>query len=374
MASLLIRNGADVNAPDGDGWTPLKRAAFQGDKRIAKTLIDAGADVSIHLAALVGHAERVRRSIASGVDVNARDDEGLTPLFLATRGGHSGVVDMLMAHGADPNARCGWDEWHPLYWHRPRAEHFDSSYRTGTPAEPGSGLTALHHAAELGFADVAEVLIARAAEIGVKDPLGRTPLNVAAYAGWGDVVETLLNLGADPNAKDHDGRTALDHAREAGFRDVCAVLGDGRDDPPPPLRGPRRVVITDPNAVRAFLGWEGIAHDRVWIPAHDDLKGLDDILRAHLQANLAIGVRGGIPREPVLSSLRRYHREYGGFMRNGRRHILCNMFLMDPNNMFVSARSADSFTFIADGYWCVVQAVFSLDTKSPVEIQCNGAA
>lgn len=46
MARLLIEKGADVNASDDHGWTPLLRALKNGFEAIARHLIDNGADVN----------------------------------------------------------------------------------------------------------------------------------------------------------------------------------------------------------------------------------------------------------------------------------------------------------------------------------------
>ena len=80
------------------------------------------------------------------------------------------------------------------------------------------------------------------------------------------------------------------------------------------------------------------------------------------------------PREPVLSHLRRYNREYGGFIRDGDRYILCHMHLSaSGQNMFVSRRSKNHFTIIMDGYWAVVKVVFNLENGVVVQVDCNGA-
>ena len=82
----LLDGGADVNAIDRNGWTPLMEAVF------------------------AGHAETIRALLARGADVNTKDQAGWTPLMEAASKGHAEAVMILLASGADANARSskGW--------------------------------------------------------------------------------------------------------------------------------------------------------------------------------------------------------------------------------------------------------------------------
>ena len=91
-AKEAIEDGADVNAKNVDGWSPLHRAASWGHKEIAELLIAKGADVNakaaggwapLHLAAYKGQNEIVELLIAKGANVNAKNDIGETPLDFA---------------------------------------------------------------------------------------------------------------------------------------------------------------------------------------------------------------------------------------------------------------------------------------------------
>ena len=78
---LCLAAGADVNARHNDGWTPLHLAAAHGTAKTVKAVLDAGADI------------------------NARENVGLTPLHAATPYGTAENVNALLAAGADINAR-----------------------------------------------------------------------------------------------------------------------------------------------------------------------------------------------------------------------------------------------------------------------------
>ena len=84
--------GADVNATDEVGWTPLHHAIIFNEKnqmKIVELLIDKGADV------------------------NATDEVGRTPLHYASANGHKEVAELLISKGADLNAKDNNDGWIP---------------------------------------------------------------------------------------------------------------------------------------------------------------------------------------------------------------------------------------------------------------------
>ena len=124
---LLIKQGADVNAAQGDGMTALHWAATHGDADQARMLIYAGARVDamtrngnytpLHLAAKNGNAAVVKALLDAGASANAKTTSGgASPLHFAAAQGSVDVITALVDKGAAVDARDGaWNET-PLMW------------------------------------------------------------------------------------------------------------------------------------------------------------------------------------------------------------------------------------------------------------------
>jgi ankyrin repeat protein len=111
LAAVLIRSGADPDAREAEGHTPLYRAST-GD--VARVLLAAGATADVasgptrgtalHQAARRGHVSVAQALLDHGTAVDARDAKGETPLRRAVNCRQPQIVRLLVRYGADPAA------------------------------------------------------------------------------------------------------------------------------------------------------------------------------------------------------------------------------------------------------------------------------
>lgn len=111
MIDPLLKAGADINAYDDRGFTPLILAAYNGQLAMVETLITKGADAcrpdrdqgntAQMGVAFKGEDGIAARLLKAGCDVNARNKAGQTALMMASLFNRQAQVDMLLAAGAD---------------------------------------------------------------------------------------------------------------------------------------------------------------------------------------------------------------------------------------------------------------------------------
>jgi ankyrin repeat protein len=120
IVAALLRLGADPNASDGYGQTPLYWVsnAFPSDSAaraaVVATLVQAGANVNarervkgcsaLHVAARRGNVLVAQALLECGADIEARDKYGDTPLHRAVKCRQAEMVAFLLATGADAQA------------------------------------------------------------------------------------------------------------------------------------------------------------------------------------------------------------------------------------------------------------------------------
>ncbi|MGV8118602.1 MAG: ankyrin repeat domain-containing protein [Candidatus Xenobiia bacterium LiM19] len=177
MVKLLISRGADINAGDGRGLTPLSLAMMGCDSETAEYIRRHGGIEAvkgageIFLAVGNGDAERVGEILKNNPPLSSnRNRRGYTPLLLAAESGWKYVVDTLISHGADVNAKMKCSEW-------------------------DSGYTPLHMAVRWNYRIVAETLIAHGADVNAQDDRGNTPLAIARDCGLQKMADMLKRHG-----------------------------------------------------------------------------------------------------------------------------------------------------------------------------------
>jgi len=179
----------------------------------------------IHDAAWWGNLAGVQAELDKGVDVNAKDEEGVTPMHYAASGGNKEIAELLIAEGADVNAMEEWGQT-PLHWaavvgHKEIAELLIANGSDLNAMEEDYEQTPLSYAILGSNKEIVELLIAKGADVNAKGVGEVTALHWAVSnvqigtTNEKEIVELLIVKGADVNAKDVDGGTPLDWAEEA---------------------------------------------------------------------------------------------------------------------------------------------------------------
>ncbi len=149
------------------------------------------------------------------VDLEARDENGWTPLHKAAFSGHLPVVQYLCEQGADKEARM-------LTMHEDDEDDWADEY-----SENDYGWTPLHQAAENGHLSVVQYLCEQGADMEAMDLNGDTPLHWAAYNGHLSMMQYLCEQGADKEASDRQDRTPLHLAAQQRHTAVMQFLSGG---------------------------------------------------------------------------------------------------------------------------------------------------
>ena len=235
-AAVLLANGAEVNAKENDGETPLHWAASQNSSEAAAALLANGAEVNakenddwtpLHFAARSNSPEAAAVLVSNGAEINAKNNYGTTPLHDAARSNSPEVVAVLVSNGADINAKDKRGMT-PLFWaaaeNRAEAAAVLIDNDAEVNAEDNIGLTPLHSAALMNLPKTAAMLIDNGANINAKGNYGSTPLNVAAIRNSLEAAAVLIDNGANVNVKDISGFTPLDWAIKKGHSKMRSFL------------------------------------------------------------------------------------------------------------------------------------------------------
>lgn len=216
LLNALLKQSADVNAPQTDGTTALHWAAYWDDAPTVDLLLRAGARVDaanrygvtpLFVAATNGNAPIIGKLLEAGADVDTAagtaSAEGESALMAASRAGNVAGVRLLLDYGADVHAA--------ERWHKQSAVMYAAAANSAgvvqalldagadIAATSDGGFTALHYAARAGAIDGARVLIAGRADLNKRLNNGASPLMLAVINARWELAAMLVDKGANPN-------------------------------------------------------------------------------------------------------------------------------------------------------------------------------
>ncbi|MGO4667285.1 ankyrin repeat domain-containing protein [Bosea sp. 2RAB26] len=190
----------------------------------------------LHAAAASGDVARVNHLAATGADLNARDGNGRTPLHVAAFRGQGSVARALIVAGANPalldHQRYDAVTIVAVSDDVPTLKALLAAGAAATLVTSRYDGTALIAAAHLGHEGIVEELIKAKAPLDHVNNLGWTALMEAVVLGNGGprhvaTVQALVAAGANPGIADRDGLTPLQHARARGYQAIVEAL-EGR--------------------------------------------------------------------------------------------------------------------------------------------------
>jgi ankyrin repeat protein len=263
---LLVKGGADVDARDEHGNSPLLLAAAAGNAALCKALVSLDASLTLandaggtalHVAARHGHDGVVQLLLRECADlavaIAAKDQLGQSPLHSAAIGGSSICAELLLASGASAalgDAR-GLTPLHECTSRQVASVLLKAGAKVG--AKTLQGRTPLHIAALENRARIVKYLVEKRADVDARDGDGATPLHCAAFRGHLDSIAALLDADASADATDHAKLTPLHVAAFRGHTDVVKKLLGAVDD----------VNKADDSGTTALHGAAAAGHEKV---------------------------------------------------------------------------------------------------------------
>lgn len=197
LAELVCSDPSRARARDENGVSALLLALYHGREAAVSALRAAVADLDVFEAAALGETGRLLVLLDADPElVNRYSPDGFTPLQLASFFGRPDAAAVLLDRGAETNA----------------------------VAKNPMRVTALHSAAAAREREIVSLLLANGADPNARQEGGYTALHAAAQHGDRDLADLLLARGADPSRRKDDGETPADTAAASGHAELAEAL------------------------------------------------------------------------------------------------------------------------------------------------------
>jgi len=284
VSQLLIEHSVDLDTKDTNNWTPLRMVAYMGFAKATRMLLGRGEPFKrrlnardknswtpLHLASQCGHSGIAGLLLTLGADVDAQDNDTMTPLLLVSsrqstfrrRSQITKTIQVLLEYGASVHVRNKYGQT-PLH----TASHRGLSgvaalllkFGADVDAQDNDAMTPLllasqhHWGGDSGITKTARLLLEHGASVHVRNKNGQMPLHLASHRDLSGIVALLLKFGADVDAQDNDAMTPLLLASQhhsgddSGIQQNCTAATGARCKRP-------RAEQEPPDAITHSIAW-----------------------------------------------------------------------------------------------------------------------
>lgn len=208
IVTLLLENGANINAQDKEGYTAIAKAASLGVGR---------------------HYEIVEILIQASANVNLKTKDGKSPFLLAILNGHEELGNVIKAAGAKEE----------IYFMGKAADEellsasqvgdlqrvkYVFFFKPNVNIADKNGITPLMNAARNGNKEMVSLFLKSSANVDMQDKSGKTALMYAARRGHKEIIILLLDQEADVDIEDNLKYTAIHWAEKFGQQEIAEYL------------------------------------------------------------------------------------------------------------------------------------------------------